>query len=87
MIFKENIWILFDRNFKLIVKNELYNDVYNLKLEEFKKKFKDVVYDFKNILYYYLICVIKIKYVIENKLIFIKKMFFFLKIKVNKYEE
>lgn len=46
MIYKENIWILFDRNFKLIVKNELYNDVYNLKLEEFKKKFKDVVYDF-----------------------------------------
>lgn len=42
---------------------------------------------FENIIYYYLICVIKIKYVIENKLIFIKKMFFFLKIKVNKYEE
>lgn len=29
MIFKENIWILLDRNFKLKVKNELYNDVYN----------------------------------------------------------
>lgn len=38
MISKENIWILLDRNFKLIVKNELYNDAYNLKLEEFKKK-------------------------------------------------
>lgn len=51
MISKENIWILLDRNFKLKVKNELYNDAYNWKREEFEKEFKkiiskDVVYDF-----------------------------------------
>lgn len=40
MISKENIWILLDRNFKLKVKNELYNNAYNLKREEFGKKIK-----------------------------------------------
>lgn len=88
MISKENIWILLDRNFKLIVKNELYNDAYNLKLEELKKINLKMLYTiFKNILYYHLIRVIKIKYVIENKPTPTKKTPFSLKTKANKHEE
>lgn len=42
---------------------------------------------FKNILYYHLIRVIKIKYVIENKPTPTKKTPFSLKTKANKHEE
>lgn len=38
MISKENIWILLDKNFKLKVKNELYNEIKNGK--NLKKNFK-----------------------------------------------